>query len=102
MLWFPLASDFASAVLTSGQRSVAKGAFAKHKTTHGFPVRVLLSTTKSAYTSYQTVDKSYIGKMSGATLLNEIGWDEGFAIPVANAENKALEDEVDKLHQDQP
>uniref|UniRef100_A0A3B3SYL8 Coiled-coil domain-containing protein 39 n=2 Tax=Paramormyrops kingsleyae TaxID=1676925 RepID=A0A3B3SYL8_9TELE len=32
--------------------------------------------------------------MSGATLLNEIGWDEGFAIPVANAENKALEDQL--------
>lgn len=27
-------------------------------------------------------------------LLFEVGWDEGFAIPVANAENKALEDEV--------
>lgn len=27
-------------------------------------------------------------------LLSEVGWDEGFAIPVANAENKALEDEV--------
>lgn len=31
--------------------------------------------------------------MSSA-LLSEVGWDEGFAIPVANAENKALEDEV--------
>lgn len=27
-------------------------------------------------------------------LVSELGWDEGFAIPVANAENKALEDEV--------
>lgn len=27
-------------------------------------------------------------------LLSEVGWDEGFAIPVANAENKGLEDEV--------
>ncbi|XP_048844372.1 coiled-coil domain-containing protein 39 isoform X2 [Brienomyrus brachyistius] len=32
--------------------------------------------------------------MPGATFLHEIGWDEGFAIPVANAENKALEDEL--------
>uniref|UniRef100_A0A8C7I6J7 Coiled-coil domain-containing protein 39 n=1 Tax=Oncorhynchus kisutch TaxID=8019 RepID=A0A8C7I6J7_ONCKI len=30
-------------------------------------------------------------------LLSEVGWDEGFAIPVANAENKGLEDEVSKL-----
>lgn len=28
------------------------------------------------------------------SLLPEIDWDEGFAIPVANAENKTLEDEV--------
>ncbi|XP_024247758.1 coiled-coil domain-containing protein 39 [Oncorhynchus tshawytscha] len=27
-------------------------------------------------------------------LLSEVGWDEGFAIPVANAENKGLEDEL--------
>lgn len=27
-------------------------------------------------------------------LLSEVDWDERFAIPVANAENKALEDEV--------
>uniref|UniRef100_A0AAY5EDY0 Coiled-coil domain-containing protein 39 n=1 Tax=Electrophorus electricus TaxID=8005 RepID=A0AAY5EDY0_ELEEL len=27
-------------------------------------------------------------------VLNEVGWDDGFAIPVANAENKAVEDEV--------
>uniref|UniRef100_A0A674CSF3 Coiled-coil domain-containing protein 39 n=1 Tax=Salmo trutta TaxID=8032 RepID=A0A674CSF3_SALTR len=30
-------------------------------------------------------------------LLSEVGWDEGFAIPVANSENKGLEDEVSKL-----
>lgn len=28
------------------------------------------------------------------TVLNDIGWDEGITIPVANAENKLLEDEV--------
>jgi len=28
------------------------------------------------------------------TVLNEIGWDEGIIIPVANAENKLLEDEA--------
>uniref|UniRef100_A0A4W4FWL8 Coiled-coil domain-containing protein 39 n=1 Tax=Electrophorus electricus TaxID=8005 RepID=A0A4W4FWL8_ELEEL len=27
-------------------------------------------------------------------VLNEVGWDDGFAIPVANAENKAVEDEI--------
>lgn len=31
--------------------------------------------------------------MSNA-LLAEVGWDAGFAIPVADAENKALEEEV--------
>ncbi|KAJ8011253.1 hypothetical protein DPEC_G00056230 [Dallia pectoralis] len=29
-------------------------------------------------------------------LLSEVGWDEGFAIPVANAENKTLEDELQR------
>ncbi|CAB1317807.1 unnamed protein product [Coregonus sp. 'balchen'] len=29
-------------------------------------------------------------------LLSEVGWDEGFAIPVANAENKGLEDELQR------
>jgi len=28
------------------------------------------------------------------TVLNEIGWDEGLTIPVANADNKLLEDEA--------
>lgn len=28
--------------------------------------------------------------------LSEIGWDQNFAIPVLNAENKAIEDEVRK------
>ena len=29
-----------------------------------------------------------------ASILSEIEWDEGLSMPVANAENKALEDEV--------
>ncbi|KAL2097210.1 hypothetical protein ACEWY4_006417 [Coilia grayii] len=33
-------------------------------------------------------------------LLSEVGWDEGFAIPVANAENKALEDELQRKQKD--
>jgi len=28
------------------------------------------------------------------TVLNEIGWDEGITIPVANADNKILEEEA--------
>jgi len=28
------------------------------------------------------------------TVINEIGWDEGITIPVANAENKLLENEA--------
>lgn len=31
------------------------------------------------------------------SLLAEIDWDEGFAIPVANAENKTLEEEVSQV-----
>ncbi|KPP64539.1 hypothetical protein Z043_117108 [Scleropages formosus] len=29
-------------------------------------------------------------------VLSEVGWGEGFAMPVANAENKALEDELQR------
>jgi len=32
--------------------------------------------------------------MSNDLLLAEVGWDAGFALPVANAENKALQEEV--------
>ena len=32
-----------------------------------------------------------------ATALAEVGWDGGFVIPVANAANKALEEEVSVL-----
>ncbi|XP_051985098.1 coiled-coil domain-containing protein 39 [Xyrauchen texanus] len=38
--------------------------------------------------------------MSNA-LLAEVGWDEGFAIPVANAENKALEEELQRKQKEQ-
>ncbi|XP_066577606.1 coiled-coil domain-containing protein 39 [Amia ocellicauda] len=31
-----------------------------------------------------------------AQVLSQLGWDQGFAIPVANSENKALEDELQK------
>jgi len=30
-------------------------------------------------------------------VLNEIGWDEGITIPVANEENKLLEDEASSI-----
>ncbi|NXU59328.1 CCD39 protein, partial [Turnix velox] len=32
-----------------------------------------------------------------ASLLAELRWDDGYAVPVANAENKALEDELQKM-----
>ncbi|NXM67242.1 CCD39 protein, partial [Serilophus lunatus] len=32
-----------------------------------------------------------------ASVLAELGWDRGYAVPVANAENKALEDELQKM-----
>ncbi|XP_026063101.1 coiled-coil domain-containing protein 39-like [Carassius auratus] len=35
------------------------------------------------------------------TLLAEVGWDAGFAIPVADAENKALEEELQKKQKEQ-
>ncbi|CAD5118818.1 DgyrCDS7498 [Dimorphilus gyrociliatus] len=33
---------------------------------------------------------------SSSSILSELDWDEGIAIPVANAENKSLEDEIQK------
>lgn len=33
---------------------------------------------------------------SSSSVLSELDWDEGIAIPVANAENKSLEDEIQK------
>ncbi|NXB78217.1 CCD39 protein, partial [Donacobius atricapilla] len=35
-----------------------------------------------------------------ASLLAELQWEPGYAVPVANAENKALEDELQKLQKD--
>ncbi|XP_073215397.1 coiled-coil domain-containing protein 39 isoform X2 [Lepidochelys kempii] len=37
---------------------------------------------------------------SSASVLAELDWDDGFAIPVANAENKALEEELQKLQKE--
>lgn len=35
-----------------------------------------------------------VGSRSTASVLAELRWDDGYAVPVANAENRALEDEV--------
>ncbi|NXK17691.1 CCD39 protein, partial [Arenaria interpres] len=35
-----------------------------------------------------------------ASLLAELRWDDGYAVPVANAENKALEDELQKMQKE--
>ncbi|XP_043348387.1 coiled-coil domain-containing protein 39 isoform X2 [Dermochelys coriacea] len=40
------------------------------------------------------------GSGSSASVLAELDWDDGFAIPVANAENKALEEELQKLQKE--
>ncbi|XP_044290334.1 coiled-coil domain-containing protein 39 [Varanus komodoensis] len=40
------------------------------------------------------------GSGSAASVLAELDWDDGFAIPVASAENKALEDELQKLQKE--
>ncbi|XP_042315960.1 coiled-coil domain-containing protein 39 isoform X1 [Sceloporus undulatus] len=37
---------------------------------------------------------------SAASVLAELEWDDGFAIPVANAENKALEEELQKMQKE--
>ncbi|XP_067309269.1 coiled-coil domain-containing protein 39 [Pseudorasbora parva] len=39
--------------------------------------------------------------MSNALFLAEVGWDAGFALPVANAENKALEEELQRKQKEQ-
>ncbi|KAK7158756.1 hypothetical protein R3I94_005176 [Phoxinus phoxinus] len=39
--------------------------------------------------------------MSNALLLAEVGWDTGFALPVANAENKALQEELQMKQKEQ-
>ncbi|XP_077785874.1 coiled-coil domain-containing protein 39 [Podarcis muralis] len=45
-------------------------------------------------------DRGHGGADSTASILAELDWDDGFAIPVANAENKALEDELQKLQKE--
>ncbi|XP_014795337.1 PREDICTED: coiled-coil domain-containing protein 39 [Calidris pugnax] len=37
---------------------------------------------------------------SAASVLAELRWDDGYAVPVANAENKALEDELQKIQKE--
>uniref|UniRef100_A0A7M4EUF6 Coiled-coil domain-containing protein 39 n=1 Tax=Crocodylus porosus TaxID=8502 RepID=A0A7M4EUF6_CROPO len=37
---------------------------------------------------------------SSASVLDELDWDDGFAIPVASAENQALEDELQKMQKE--
>ncbi|XP_027503062.1 coiled-coil domain-containing protein 39 [Corapipo altera] len=37
---------------------------------------------------------------STASVLAELGWDSAYAVPVANAENKALEDELQKMQKE--
>ncbi|XP_074446493.1 coiled-coil domain-containing protein 39 isoform X2 [Larus michahellis] len=37
---------------------------------------------------------------SAASVLAELRWDDGYAVPVANAENKALEDELQKMQKE--
>ncbi|XP_074767787.1 coiled-coil domain-containing protein 39 isoform X2 [Athene noctua] len=40
------------------------------------------------------------GSRSTAPVLAELRWDDGYAVPVANAENKALEDELQKMQKE--
>ncbi|XP_032862334.2 coiled-coil domain-containing protein 39 isoform X3 [Tyto alba] len=40
------------------------------------------------------------GSSSTASVLAELRWDDGYAVPVANAENKALEDELQKMQKE--
>ncbi|XP_005051307.1 PREDICTED: coiled-coil domain-containing protein 39 [Ficedula albicollis] len=41
-----------------------------------------------------------LGSPSAAMVLAELQWEPGYAVPVANAENKALEDELQKLQKE--
>uniref|UniRef100_A0A8D0FRW5 Coiled-coil domain-containing protein 39 n=1 Tax=Strix occidentalis caurina TaxID=311401 RepID=A0A8D0FRW5_STROC len=41
-----------------------------------------------------------VGSRSTASVLAELRWDDGYAVPVANAENKALEDELQKMQKE--
>ncbi|OXB82471.1 UNVERIFIED_CONTAM: hypothetical protein H355_000729 [Colinus virginianus] len=40
------------------------------------------------------------GSRSTASVLAELRWDDGYAVPVANAENKALEDDLQKMEKE--
>ncbi|XP_037262089.1 coiled-coil domain-containing protein 39 [Falco rusticolus] len=40
------------------------------------------------------------GRRPAASVLAELRWDDGYAVPVANAENKALEDELQKVQKE--
>ncbi|XP_054242272.1 coiled-coil domain-containing protein 39 [Indicator indicator] len=41
-----------------------------------------------------------VGSHSTASVLAELSWDDGYAVPVANAENKLLEDELQKMQKE--
>ncbi|XP_065530567.1 coiled-coil domain-containing protein 39 [Lathamus discolor] len=41
-----------------------------------------------------------VSRNSTASVLAELCWDDGYAVPVANAENKALEDELQKMQKE--
>ncbi|KAM6127511.1 LOW QUALITY PROTEIN: coiled-coil domain-containing protein 39 [Phoenicopterus ruber ruber] len=41
-----------------------------------------------------------VSSRSTASVLAELRWDDGYAVPVANAENKALEDELQKMQKE--
>lgn len=53
----------------------------------------LISSSRLCFTP----ERLWNSKMSNAVLA-EVGWDAGFAIPVANAENRALEEEVSEKY----
>ncbi|XP_065604397.1 coiled-coil domain-containing protein 39 [Cyrtonyx montezumae] len=40
------------------------------------------------------------GSRSAASVLAELQWDDGYAVPMANAENKALEDDLQKMEKE--
>ncbi|KAM9378594.1 LOW QUALITY PROTEIN: coiled-coil domain-containing protein 39 [Phaethornis superciliosus] len=41
-----------------------------------------------------------VGNRSTASVLAELRWDDGYAVPVANAENKALEEQLQKMQKE--
>uniref|UniRef100_A0A8C9FYN3 Coiled-coil domain-containing protein 39 n=1 Tax=Pavo cristatus TaxID=9049 RepID=A0A8C9FYN3_PAVCR len=40
------------------------------------------------------------GSRSTASVLAELQWDDGYAVPVANAENRALEEDLQKMEKE--